>query len=400
MATIYTDPSIGISSSDEQQLQKIDNQAVASSPTPGSLAALLNTANSNLGTTSDAASYTGTANAKLAALLQDNADYYASIFNTCMNMAKNASNLTYAPTAATTYNIGYPTIANQISMNSYTTLQLSAIAEVCVIICNTLTFGGGTINLGIISSYGGASVYGSGAGGSPANTLIIVAKNIVVSSTSPGTINGNGGAGGAASNPTNASPGNSGSCNYQGDILTYTPGGGGNYSGGAGGGQGSTTMQYLLSTLALCFKTTYYRQNFFCNGGGGSGGATNTQGYGASGGGGGSSISALGGAGGNGIAVSSSAAASGGGGGGAGGNVAILTPNPIPAGLTINLNGGAGGAGYGNGGGGGGGAGGFGALICPSFGGTFNAAGGAGGTGNSNGNAGNNGYCQFLRWSL
>jgi hypothetical protein len=69
MATILTDPSTGIPSSDEQQLQKIDSLAVASSPVTGSLAALVNALQSNIGTTSDAANASGSVLARLAELL-------------------------------------------------------------------------------------------------------------------------------------------------------------------------------------------------------------------------------------------------------------------------------------------------------------------------------------------
>jgi len=331
-----------------------------------------------------------------------NTDHYANILNTCMNMAKNASNLSYAPTAATTYNLATLTIANQISMNSYTILQLPTTQTVCAIICNTLTFGGGTIQLANPGLGGASGGYGNGAGGNPANSLIIVAKNIVVSSTSPGTINGNGAAGGVGSSIKGTTAGNSGICSYQGDNYTYAAGGtgGSGYNGGAGGGKPTFAMQHLFAALVLFFKATYYKQIQIVNGGGGAGGAISGVGYATGGGGGGSSACASGGAGGNSVVANTAVGGAGGGGGGAAGNVAILTPNPIPAGLTVNLNGGAGGAGYDNGGGGGGGAGGFGVFICPSFGGTFNATGGAAGTGSGNGSAGNNGTYWLIPWSL
>jgi len=76
---------VALSAADEAQLQKIDELAVASSPAASSLAALLNTANSNLGTTSDAASATGSANAKLAALLQEQSGGTLQLFAVATN---------------------------------------------------------------------------------------------------------------------------------------------------------------------------------------------------------------------------------------------------------------------------------------------------------------------------
>jgi len=82
-----------LSAADEAQLQKIDELAVASSPASSSLAALLNTANSNLGTTSDAASPTGSANAKLAALLGRLGSATPSIINQATAIGTSATTI-------------------------------------------------------------------------------------------------------------------------------------------------------------------------------------------------------------------------------------------------------------------------------------------------------------------
>jgi len=291
----------------------------------------------------------------------------------------------------TTWSSGVNRYRN-ITINSNITLTLNTLPN--VILADTIV-NGGTITVATRPN-GGASTYGSGAGGGGAQGLIVLARTVTV-----GTVNANAAPGSYGASPSVSSSGkpggagslwvisgypggNGGAGNGASNVDCGAGGGGGGQTGGAGGssitgpgGDGGSASVTTFSTAADMLKEVlksvadWYIRNVLSKT------PTTTK-----------SIPNLYGSGGGSGGAASGTDSSGGGGGGSGGEVIIFGVT-VNAG-TVNATGGAGGSGYGvNGYAGGGGGGGLVYVFYKTLNGTFtfNVAGGSGAYSGTSGSA-------------